>query len=31
MAHRSIGQEQLGFATGSRGGSSLDELDGRLD
>lgn len=31
MAHRSIGQEQLGFATGSRGASSLDELDGLID
>ncbi len=31
MAHRSIGQEQLGFATGARGASSLDELDGLLD
>lgn len=31
MAHRSIGQEQLGFAIGSRGASSLDELDGLID
>jgi IS5 family transposase len=31
MAHRSIGQEPFGFATGSRGASSLDELDGLLD
>ena len=31
MAHRSIGQEQFGFASGSRGSSSLDELDGLID
>jgi IS5 family transposase len=31
MAHRSIGQEQLGFAVGSRSASSLDELDGLID
>ena len=31
MAHRSIGQEQLGFAVGSRSSSSLDELAGLID
>ncbi|MFC5423305.1 hypothetical protein ACFPOB_27570 [Bosea eneae] len=31
MAHRSIGQEQLGFVIGSRSASSLDELDGLID
>jgi transposase, IS5 family len=31
MAHRSIGQEHFGFASGSRGSSSLDELDGLID
>lgn len=30
MAHRSIGQEQLGFVIGSRSASSLDELDGLI-
>ena len=31
MAHRSIGQERLGFVIGSRSASSLDELDGLID
>jgi len=31
MAHRSIGQEQLGFVIGARSASSLDELDGLID
>lgn len=31
MAHRSIGQEPLGFATGPRGASSLDQLDGLIE
>lgn len=31
MAHRSIGQEQLGFVIGSRSASSLDELNGLID
>ena len=30
MAYRSIGQAQLGFVTGSRSASSLDELDGLI-
>lgn len=31
MAHRSIGQEQLGFVIGVRSASSLDELDVLID
>lgn len=31
MAHRSIGQEQLGFVVGSRSASLLDQLDGLID
>ena len=31
MAHRSIGQERLGFVIGSRSASSLDEFDGLID
>lgn len=31
MAHRSIGQEQLGFVIGARSASSLDELEGLID
>ena len=31
MAHRSIGQERLGFASESRSASSLDELAGLID
>lgn len=31
MAHRSIGQEQLGFVVGSMSASLLDELDGLID
>jgi len=31
MAHRSIGQEQLGFASSVRGGSCLDDLAAVLD
>lgn len=31
MAHRSIGQEQLGFEIGSRSALSLDELADLLD
>jgi len=31
MAHRSIGQEQLGFVIGARSASSLDDLDSLID
>ncbi len=31
MAHRSIGQEQLGIASSARGGSPLDDLSAVLD
>jgi IS5 family transposase len=31
MAHRSIGQEQLGLVVGSRSALLLDELDGLID
>ena len=31
MAHRSIGQERFGFASGSRSASSLDDIAGLID
>lgn len=31
MAHRSIGQEQLGFAVGAKSSSSLDALSDLVD